>query len=125
MNGAPKPVQTDLLNICDGSIPEVFKRELREVLDNIADVNTPAELSREIVLRVKIKPSKSRESAALTFDCKSKLAPVQAVDSILYLSRDDQKKLQAYSRDVRQEELFQSEANAGNVTPLRPAAAGD
>lgn len=121
---SPKPVPTNLLNICDGAIPEVFNRDLQEVLDNIADVNTPAETAREIILRVKIKPSKSREAAALTFDCKTKLAPVQAVDSTLYLFKSDGQ-LKAFSRDIRQEEMFKAEELA-NVTPLRKTAeAGD
>lgn len=30
-----------LLNIDKGSVPEVFDAELRKVLDNIADPNTP------------------------------------------------------------------------------------
>jgi hypothetical protein len=37
-----------LLTICDGSVPEVFERELRAVLANIADPTT--ELDRRLAV---------------------------------------------------------------------------
>lgn len=113
----PKPVPTNLLNICEGAIPEVFDRELQEVLNNIADMNTSATVSREVILRVKISPSESRQSAALTFTCTSKIAPVKPVASTLLMFRDEEQVLHAYSRDIRQEEMFAAE-QAGGVVPL-------
>lgn len=94
-----------LQTICHGGVPEVFERELSEVLKNIADPNTSPEKSRTITLKFVFKPSEDRTGAAIDFSCKAALQPVKMVKSTMYLSRHTGH-LKAYVQDARQVALF-------------------
>lgn len=102
------PAELNIGNICGGAVPEVFERELREILANISDPNTPANAKRSIVFEFKFEPSSSREVAEVTFLCKSKLAPVTSVTGNIFLSRRTGK-VRAFANDPRQEALFAEE----------------
>jgi hypothetical protein len=92
-------------SICEGQVPSIFERELREVLDNIADVNTDAEKTRSITITFNIKPLGDRSGAVMSFNCKSKLIPVKVAASTCFLSRHTGR-LEAYGTDTRQGILF-------------------
>jgi hypothetical protein len=47
---------------------------LREVVKNISDPNTDSESVRSVTLKIKLKPSKDRRSAEITFQTDAKLA---------------------------------------------------
>ena len=50
--------------ICGGGVPEVFQRELYEVLKNINDPNTAAEKTRTITLKFTFKPAEDHVALA-------------------------------------------------------------
>ena len=62
-------------NLGDGAAIEKFNDELQKVLDNIIDPNTKADMVREIVLKVRLKPDENRNVAAISIVCGCKLAP--------------------------------------------------
>lgn len=99
-----------LQTICHGGVPEVFERELAEVLKNIADPNTSAEKSRTITLKFVFKPSEDRTGAAIDFTCRAALQPVKMVKSTMFLSRHTGQ-LKAYAQDQRQAVLFDAPAD--------------
>ena len=70
--------QVTLENIGGGACTEKFGIELERVIENILDPNTDSK-AREIVLRVKIKPSdKNRTQTGVEVHCYSKLSnPVE------------------------------------------------
>lgn len=105
-----------LVTICGGAAFEVFQRELQEVLDNIADVNTEATKTRKVSLVFEIKPSKTRRTGDVTFTCNSKLAAVEPVQSTIFIGTDAGKTV-AFTEDVRQEQLFPNPA-----IPSEPAS---
>lgn len=59
-----RPLTLD--TICEGGVPEVFERELRAVLNNIADPNTEAEKVRGITLKFSFRPTEDRLGASVT-----------------------------------------------------------
>ncbi len=102
MNEA-KPLTLE--TICDGGVPEVFERELRAVLNNIADPNTEAEKMRGITLKFSFRPTEDRLGASVSFTCKATVEPVAMAKSQVFLSRHTGE-LRAYGSDSRQALLF-------------------
>lgn len=97
----PEPVQLTITNICEGAVPERFLREVRAVLDNIADVNTSADSKRKIVLTFEFEPTSDRRSAQVSFEVTSKtLGAEKKVGTIYFAKRNG--RMEAY-------------ANCGNV----------
>lgn len=99
----------NLDNICNGGVPEVFERELGEVLKNIADVNTDPEATRKITLEFTFKPFKDRSGAMVRFGCKSKVAPVEEVAGQMFVQRRGIN-LSAIAHDPKQARMFDAKA---------------
>jgi hypothetical protein len=55
--------EVSLVTIGGGAAVELFDDALKEALRNIADPNTEAKTPRDIVLKVRIRPSESRDCA--------------------------------------------------------------
>lgn len=100
-----EPSEISLTTICHGGVPEIFERELREVLENIADPNTAAEKTRTLTLKFIFKPTEDRTGAAIDFSCRAALQPVKMAKSNMYFSKHTGK-LHAYSVDTRQVPMF-------------------
>lgn len=100
-----EPEGISITTICNGGVPEVFARELGEVLANIADPNTHAEASRSLTLKFVFKPHEDRSGAHVAFTCKPMLQPVRVSKSQVFLSRHTGQ-LKAYAADHRQVALF-------------------
>lgn len=97
--------EISLATICGGGVPEVFQRELQEILKNIADPNTAAERPRTLTLKFTFKPTEDRSQSVIDFSCRASLQPVKMVKSQLFLSRHTGA-LRAYAVDARQVALF-------------------
>jgi len=67
----PEPIQLSITNICEGGVPEVFMREVRAVLENIADINTSPDGKRKITLVFEFEPTADRRPATVSFQCSS------------------------------------------------------
>lgn len=105
--------QVNLGNLCGGAIEEVFQREFAAVLANIADVNTAPEAKRKITLEFTITPFEDRSGAQVTFACKSKTVPVEAVKGTVFLERKGLSFV-AVPHDPKQIRMFDSKAAAAN-----------
>ena len=95
----------NLGNICSGAVEEVFQRELRAVLVNMADANTNPEAKRKINVEFTFKPFKDRSGAQVEFNCTSKTAPIETVKGTVYLERRGTEMV-AIAHDPRQARLF-------------------
>ena len=113
-----EPQEISLTTICEGAVPEVFARELKEVLANIADPNTDPERARGITLKFTLKPYEDRSGAQVSFTCKPTLQPVEVAKSPVFLSRHTGQ-LKAYSVDQRQQALFGGAPPAAPVTAVK------
>jgi len=97
-----------LENICGGSVPERFQRELSALLQNINDPNNPAETKRKLTLEFEFEPFPDRTGAIVTLICKSKLAATENVQGGIYFSRSGLS-LRAHAHDPRQVAMFTSQ----------------
>lgn len=79
------PEALSLQNIDDGAVIERFDYELDRVLQNIADFNTRPDATREVVLRLKIKPNMDRTFAIIEIDVKAKLQSIKPANSTMHL----------------------------------------
>jgi hypothetical protein len=103
--------KVSLGNICNGALEEVFQREWAQVLANIGDVNTDPEAKRKLTLELTVKPFKDRSGAQVTFHCKSKQVPVEAVEGTVFLRRQGMV-LVAVPHDPQQIRMFDGKAAA-------------
>ena len=99
--------ELDLLTICKGSVPEIFLHELQKVLNNIGDLNTAATKPRSISLTFTFIPFPDRSGATVAVSASCKLGALDAsgASGSIYLAKRDGK-FAAFSRDLRQELLF-------------------
>lgn len=102
-----------LSNLCGGAIEELFQREWAQVLANVGDVNTDPEAKRKLSLEFTITPFEDRSGAQVTFSCKSKIVPIQAVKGTVYLQRRGASMV-AVPHDPQQIRMFDSKAASAN-----------
>ncbi len=103
-------------NLGCGAAEEKFEDALKKVLANILDPNTRPQTAREVILRVKIKPSEGRTDADVIIDCQAKLASDKAVPTGSINGRDINGTPEAHEVNANQVQLFPKEE--GNVKAL-------
>lgn len=103
-------------NLGCGAAEEKFEDALKKVLANILDPNTRPQVAREVILRVKIKPSEERTDADVIIDCQTKLASDRAFPTKIFIGRDVNGKPEAHEVNANQYQLFPKEK--GNVTAI-------
>jgi hypothetical protein len=108
--------QVNLTNLCGGAIEEVFQREFAAVLANIGDVNTDPEAKRKITLEFTIEPFEDRSGGQVTFSCKSKTIPVEAVKGTVFFQRRGTAMV-AVPHDPKQIRMFDGKSAAAGDRP--------
>ena len=98
-----KPI--NLSSLQNGVVLDMFNEEFGKVMRNIADNNVKADATREITIKVSIKPDKTRQTAATKVDVSSKLAPVKSSDGMMFISLDENNEPTAYEDNFNQPEL--------------------
>ena len=120
MQAEYKPVTLENLN--GGQIVALFERELKRVLENIADENTKSKDSRSITISIKFRPEEDRGNVDIEVSADAKLAKVKPSKSFAVLSNDGSK-ITAYQTNPKQLNLAE-EALGDNMTPFPGAAGG-
>lgn len=100
-----KMVVLDMQTMNKGAALELFEIALKRVMDNIGDVNTAPDFTREIVLTFKFKPSKDRSALGTSVDMKTKLASIPASVGSGLLDHDGEGNVTAYTSMVKDAEL--------------------
>lgn len=77
-----------LLQMARGAFMEIFDAEMSKVLDNIMDANTKATGKRKLAVTFTFTPDDSRQTIGVTFNCASKLEPINPAVTSLYLTGD-------------------------------------
>lgn len=77
-----------ILEFDDGSIIDQAQRELKKVLENIADLNTSTK-AREITIKLSLTPDAKRKHIGMKACVTSKLQPTQAIETSMQLSMND------------------------------------
>ena len=75
-----------LSTIGGGALEEMFEDAMKVVADNINDPNTEAESVREINIKIKMKPTKSREAVVLNISCDPKVSGKKGASGFLFVS---------------------------------------
>lgn len=98
-----------LINIAQGAAQELFEREKKRVLENIADPYTEAKAPRSISLKVNFKPNAERDYAIVEVTVSSKLAASSGTESPVFIGiADDENgepKVVMRQQDISQQHL--------------------
>jgi hypothetical protein len=90
--------------LMDGVVETMFDEAMQDVLANISDPNTKSDAVRTITFTVTVKPNEKRTDAALNIECKTSLAKLRPVSTMLLLGQSDGQP--AAVEAFRNEELF-------------------
>lgn len=104
-------LELNIGNILDGKFPELFNKAVQQMIDNMRDVNTPADATRKISFEFTFRPTTDRQTAAVLLATKLKLASMEPCAGTLYVSKAHGS-LKAYTRDLRQDVMFDESAAA-------------
>lgn len=83
-----RPIDS-LDELMDGGVRERFNDALARIWDNVFDPNTDPAATREITMKVKIKPSERRDAASFHVDVIPKFAPPVSLSQTVMLSQND------------------------------------
>lgn len=78
----------DLNDFSEGQLAARFDYELRNILENIKDLNTDHKVKREMTIKLTFQTNEARDTAPVSVKVSSKLAPRKNVDSLLVVDRD-------------------------------------
>lgn len=95
----------NIQNICKGSVPELFDREISAVVANVLDPNTPTDKARKITLEVIFNPFSDRSGAEVELKISTKLSGATTVKSNMFIHRSAGKDY-ALPQDARQQKMF-------------------
>jgi hypothetical protein len=94
-NTAKQDLQFSILKMARGAVEERIAAETGKIVENILDLNTEAKKVRELQIIVKFVPSDDRKTVAVAAQAKSKLQPLTAVPTMLYVGPDSNGELKA------------------------------
>ena len=93
-------------NLGAGAAEEKFEESLKRVLTNILDPNTNPKMAREIILRVKVKPSEDRTDAEVIITCDVKLAQDKPFPTRIFIGKNANGRPEAHEINANQMQLF-------------------
>lgn len=93
-------------NINDGAVIDAFNIELRKILDNIADVNTPATDTRTMTLQIAFRPHADRCTIVTELKTSAKLAGLEKHSARIFAGRSEDGVVVAFDKDPRQMPLW-------------------
>lgn len=106
--------EVSLETIGNGALPELFGHEWNKLLANAQDPNTDPEETREITIKVKVKPNKNRDEAQTRVSISSKLASFSPVQQRVFMGEKNGAPV-AVTFDPKQGDMFRSDSG---VTPI-------
>lgn len=81
-------MRRSILDMARGAFKEHVDYEVQKVMDNILDVNTRADKKRTITVTLEFMPDSERRQITVAVVAKSKLEPVNAATTALYITGD-------------------------------------
>lgn len=103
---AEESIPVNIGNINDGAMIEAFDIEFRRALLNIADLNTPATSKRVVTLTLTLKPHSDRCTIDTEFSAVSKLAPIEVHKAKVFMGKEEDGTVVAFTSDPRQMPLW-------------------
>ena len=101
----------NLSNLDGGALAELFEANLPRLLDNVKDPNTKPEALRQVSITLKVKPTKSRREAVITYGVNLKLAAANERSTTVFLAKDEAGEpcLKEYPQDKDIEDVIAEE----------------
>ena len=78
-------VELNAATIANGGLVERLNDEIQRAVANCQDINTPADKTRTVGLKIKIKPDKSRCFAGVTVETSSTLCPPEPISTSIMM----------------------------------------
>lgn len=76
-----------IVDIANGALREQIDHEMTNIMENIADLNTPWKPARELNIKLKFTSSEDREKVSVVADVKPKLQQSKPIESQFYMGR--------------------------------------
>lgn len=115
-----KPTKLTLSTIGGGNLEAQVNREITKLCDNIVDPNVPTDATRTITVKIKVKPNKSGQVAAIKYLVTSSLPGVDPGETSAFIAMDPETKdIALFGTDQRQQALF-GENKEELVTEIKP-----
>lgn len=77
-----------ILNVDEGGAIAQVDYQLQQAIKNCADINTDDKHKRKVTLTITLEPNRDRDSATVTYQVGSKLAPPSAGEDRVYIGQD-------------------------------------
>lgn len=112
-------------NLCNGGAMERVQEELKRVITNIVDPNTPAKKPRKVKMEITIRPNENRNMAEVLVTTSSSLQAPEPIETSIYIGMDPRTgevgaEEMASGENPGQGKLFGTETSA-NVSHFTPA----
>ena len=78
----------DLNRLADGAFAEKLNEAIKEVAENIQDPNTDPKTTRQITVNLRFKPDKARHMVGVSIAATTKLAPAEAVGTVMLMGKN-------------------------------------
>lgn len=81
-------INFNLDTLSEGAVKERINQEMQKISSNIMDLNTDPEKERTLVIEVKMKPNKNRDTLLTAVQVKSKLVPQDKSYTTMLIGQD-------------------------------------
>ena len=107
----------NLEDFAGGALAEKFNIALKEVLENIADPNTPHKTKRKLTLELTFETEKDRELSMVDIVAKTKLAPKKPVATRILIDRDGEGGIIAseFKHQIKGQQCLQVDESTGEI----------
>lgn len=107
----------NLEKFADGALTEKFNIALKEVLENIADPNTPSKTKRKLTIDLTFVTDEDRELSVVDIQTKTKLAQPKGVATKIIIDRDGKGGVIAseYGKQIRGQRYMKIDEETGEI----------
>ena len=107
----------NLEKFADGALAEKFNIALKEVLENIADPNTPHKIKRKLTVDLTFETDEQRELSVVAIETKTKLANPKGVATKIIIDRDGKGGIIAseYMSQIKGQQYLRVDEETGEV----------
>ena len=107
----------NLEQFASGALAEKFNIALREVLENIADPNTPWKNKRKLTIELEFLPNEERELTMVDIVSKTKLVPTKPLGTMMLIDRDGNGGIVAseYRNQVKGQQYLEVDEETGEI----------
>ncbi len=109
-------------NLAGGALAEQVDAKIKEILENIDDVNTPWKPPRKVIISLTFTPNEDRDRCAVKADVSTKIPGFKTIESGCFITRlGAEKTLVAIeNEDPRQRPLFPPDAAESEAVNTKP-----